>query len=54
MTKYFHFYDKATNKYFWVASDSARLEFYYKSPRAVLCGEADKSVVLLTGEDIYF
>lgn len=54
MTKFFHFYDKATSKYLWVASDSTRLEFYLNSPRVVLCGEADKSVVLLTGEDFYF
>lgn len=51
---FFHFYDKATSKYFWVASDNARLEFYRNSPRAVFCGEADREVVLLTGEDVYY
>ena len=54
MTKFFHFYDKVTSKYLWVASDSARLEFYLNSPRVVLCGEADKSVVLLTGGGLLF
>lgn len=56
MTKYFHFLDKATWEYFFVADENVNsaktiASENFKDP--IFCGVLDKEEVDMMGEDVY-